>query len=66
MRVFLPVVVLAAAISAALPATATPMSLNERLTSASRIEVNQVPAHGPSLLGHVQQFRNGDSLISLG
>ncbi|WP_204128674.1 hypothetical protein, partial [Pseudomonas ogarae] len=65
MRVFLPVLVLAAAIGAALPAAATTISLNERLKAASRIEVNQVPPSGASLLAHVQQFRNGDSLISL-
>lgn len=66
MRVFLPVLVLAAAIGAALPAAATTISLNERLKAASRIEVNQVPPSGASLLAQVQQFRNGDSLISLG
>jgi len=66
MRAFLPVFVLAAAITAALPARATTVSLNERLESASRVEVTQVPTSGASLIGRVQQFRNGDSLISLG
>lgn len=66
MRAFLPVFVLAAAITAALPARATTVSLNERLESASRVEVSQVPTSGASLIGRVQQFRNGDSLISLG
>jgi len=59
-------VVFAAAIGAALPATAATISLNERLEAASIVEVNQVPPSGPSLLGRVQQFRNGDSLIRLG
>lgn len=66
MRAFLPLVVFAAAISVALPATAATLSLNERLKTASSVEVNQVPTSGASLIGRVQQFRNGDSLISLG
>ncbi|GEM_PF-124996 len=72
MRVFLPVLVLAAAIGATLPATAATaataatVSLNARLEAASSVQVNQVPVSGASLIGRVQQFRNGDSLISLG
>lgn len=66
MRVFPPVLVLAAAIGATLPATAATVSLNARLEAASSVQVNQVPVSGAALIGRVQQFRNGDSLISLG
>ncbi|MEK0265988.1 hypothetical protein QT383_06740 [Stenotrophomonas rhizophila] len=66
MRVCLPVLALAAAIGVALPATAATVSLNARLEAASSVQVNQVPASGASLVGRVQQFRNGDSLVRLG
>jgi hypothetical protein len=66
MRTVLSVVVLAAGIGVALPAAAATLSLNERLKGASVVQVNQVPASGASLIGRVEQFRNGDSLIRLG
>jgi hypothetical protein len=66
MRAFLTVAALTAAITVAVPASAATLSLNERLKSASSVEVSQVPASGASLIGRVQQFRNGDSLVRLG
>ncbi|MGX9188979.1 hypothetical protein [Stenotrophomonas sp. Ker107b] len=66
MRAFLTVAALTAAITAAVPTSAATLSLNERLKNASSVEVNQVPASGAPLIGRVQQFRNGDSLVRLG
>lgn len=66
MRAFLTVAALTAAITAAVPTSAATRSLNERLKNASSVEVNQVPASGAPLIGRVQQFRNGDSLVRLG
>jgi hypothetical protein len=66
MRAFVTVAVLTAAIAAAVPTSAAALSLNERLKNASTVQVNQVPPSGASLLGRVQQFQNGDSLIRVG
>jgi hypothetical protein len=66
MRAFITVVVLTTAIAATVPTSAATLSLNERLKNASSVEVSQVPPSGASLIGRVQQFRNGDSLIRLG
>lgn len=64
---FLPVFcVLCAALCAALPAAAASESLESRLADAAVIEVVQTGPDGAPFRGVMQQYRNGDSLLSVG